>query len=200
MESSSVSRMGGDDFVASFSFQRQRLLAHAGSLLAVSPADVAPDPDTVSKLAQTVVSSLEILKVAEQELVDERRRHATLEESLERQVAHFRAMFHLAPTPLLLTTTDTSVREINAAAGRLIGADADQLEGRQLSSLVPRGHQASFREQLVHMLEMKAVAAWSFTLEVQRNLPIGISATVETIDDPAVGARALYWNIRPLTV
>jgi hypothetical protein len=48
------------------------------------------------------------------------------------------------------------------------------------------------------MLEMKSVVAWSFTLDVQRNLPVVITATVETIDDPSVGARALYWNIRPL--
>jgi PAS domain-containing protein len=198
MQSPSMSSPTSDDFVASFSFQRQRLLAHAGALLGTSSNGERPDPESVAKLAQTVVSSLEILKVAEEELVDERRRHATLEEAVTRQNAHLRAMFNLAPTPLLLTTADTSIREVNGAAAKLLGLDADRLEGRQLSSFVPRSQSAFFREQLAHMIEVKSVVAWSFTLDVQRNLPVVVCAGVDTIDDPAVGARALYWNIRPL--
>ena len=38
------------------------------------PDKIAPDEQTVAKLAQALVSSLKILKVAEQELVDVRRR------------------------------------------------------------------------------------------------------------------------------
>jgi PAS domain S-box-containing protein len=189
----------GDEFLASFTYQRQRLLAHAGALLGEPQTAGATDPARVSRLAQTVVSSLEVLKVAEQEFVDERRRHATLEESMGRQISHFRAMFDLAPTPLLLTTTDTTIREANASASNLIGLDAHALEGQQLSSMVSRTQYEAFREQLQHVLEMKSVAAWSFTLHVQRNVPVVVCATVDTIEDPAVGARALYWNVRPLT-
>jgi PAS domain S-box-containing protein len=189
-----------DDFVASFSFQRQRLLSHAGTLLTASPNEVAADSAAVSRLTQTLVASLEFLKVAEQEMVDERRRHATVEDAQTRQAAHYQALFDLAPTPLLITTTDTSIRDLNAAAARLLGLEPSQVDGRQLSSMVPRAQAAAFKEQLGHMLEIGSVAAWSFTLDVQRNLPVVISATVEIINDPAVGARALYWNIRPVTI
>lgn len=196
MQSLQVSTPGGDDFIASFSFQRQRLLAHAGSLLTSSAAEVAADEAAVSKLAQTLVSSLEFLKVAEMEVADERRRHATVEAAQSRQIAHFRAMFELAPTPLLLTTADTTIRDVNSAAARLLGFETFHLEGRQLSSMVPRAQLSAFKEQLGHMLALGHVAAWSFTLDVHRNPSVVVSATVDTIDDPAVGARALYWNIR----
>jgi PAS domain S-box-containing protein len=198
MESSTPSRE--DEFVASFAFQRQRLLSHAASLLGASTEGREADKESMSRLAQTLVSSLEVLKVAEQELVDQQRRYVTLEKSQNRQLAHFRAIFALAPTPLILTTTDTSIREANVAATKLIGYDAHQLEGRQLASFVPRAHLAAFRDQLKHVLEMGRVAAWSFTLDVQRNLPVVITAIVDVIEEPALGSRALYWNIRPIAV
>lgn len=201
MQSSpSSTQSRGDDFVASLSLQRQRLLSHAGSLLGASSEEVAAAGPAASKLAQALVSALEIIKVAEEEVLDERRRHAMLEEMQGRQLAHFRAMFDLAPTPLLLTTTDTTIREANSGAAKLLGLEPTSLEGRQLWSMVVKNQHAAFREQLGHVIEIGRVAAWSFTLDVQRNLPVVISATVDIIDDPAVGARAMYWNLRPVAV
>jgi PAS domain S-box-containing protein len=182
------------EFVASFALQRQRLLHHVGSMLAGS--STAADP-AVTQMSQTLVTSLELLKVAEDELREERRTSAMLSLVQERRIAHLTALFELAPTALVLTGTDTSIREANPAATALLGRDMPSLAGRQLSEMVPASQRIGFREQLVQAMESGRVAAWSFTLEVQRAAPVVVTATVSLINDAAVGTRALYWNIRP---
>jgi PAS domain-containing protein len=185
-----------DSFIASFATQRQRLVHHAGSLLSPD-AKLDTGPDVVAKLSQMLVAALEVLKVAEEELLEERRRNATVQAAQQRRLAHQDVLFDRAPVALLLTTTDSTIRECNLAAAKLLGADARQLEGRQLVAMASREKQAAFREQVGHAVAMGTVSAWSFALEPVRNLPLMVTATVEVVDDPAVGVRALYWFLRP---
>jgi PAS domain S-box-containing protein len=181
------------EFVSSFALQRQRLLHHADAILGGEP----PADPMVTQLSQTLLTSLELLKVAEEELRDERRTSATRSLVEERRIAHLTALFEMAPTPLLLTTTDTTIREANQSAGALLGRNPPLLTGLQLSDMVPAPQRVGFREHLAHAIEIGTVAAWSFTLEVQRSFPTVMSASVRLIDDAAMGTRALYWSLRP---
>ena len=184
-----------EDFVASFVMQRQRLMYHAGTVLSPD-APLDAKPEVVSKLSQMLVAALEVLKVAEQELVEERRITATRKAADERRMAHQQALFDLAPTALVLTTSDTTLRECNQKGRALFGVDQRQLDGKQLIDMVPKAQQPAFREQLAHAIMVRAVVAWSFTLNLTRGLPVVVTASVEVIDDPAIGARALYWQLR----
>lgn len=184
-----------DDFAASFAQQRQLLLHHAATL--ITPEGVAADSDALPKLSQMLLASLEVLKVAEEELVDDRRRAATTRLAHDRRIAQLEVLFELAPTALILTTADTSIREMNKAGGTLFTRDAYKLEGKQLLTMIPRPQQALFKEQLSRVIEIGAVSAWSFVIERQADVPIAVTAAVEVIADAAIGARALYWNIRP---
>jgi PAS domain S-box-containing protein len=188
-----------EDFVASFAMQRQRLMYHAGTVLSPD-APLDAKPEVVSKLSQMLVAALEVLKVAEQELVEERRITATRKAADQRRMAHQQALFDLAPTALVLTTSDTTLRECSQKACALLGLDQRKLEGKQLIDMVPKAQQAAFREQLAHAIMGRSVAAWSFTLNLTRGLPVVVTASVEVIDDPAIGARALYWQLRPSIV
>lgn len=185
-----------EDFAASFAQQRQRLLRHAASLISPDGA-VTTDPEALPKLSQLMLAALETLKVAEEELVDDRRRAAAARLATARRVAQLEVLFDLAPTALILTTADTSIRETNKAAASLLTRDAYKLEGKQLLNMIPRAQQALFREQLARVIEIGTVAAWSFTIERQADVPIPVTAAVEVIADVGIGARALYWNIRP---
>ena len=187
------------DFVASFSVHRQKLLHHAAAILPAEGGAV-PDAGRLSKLSQTLVASLELLKVAEEELAEERRRNEASSSAAEKRIAHLRMLFDRAPSALLLTTMDTSIREVNPAAGSILNQDPHRLEGKSLQSLVPAAQVAAFRKELAQVIEMSRVAAWSFTLERRGNLPIPVTASVDVIDDEALGTRALYWNIRPSSV
>lgn len=186
-----------DNFVASFAMQRQRLLHEAGSVLCETPAP-EKSADAIGKLSQMLVTALEVLKVAETEIVDERRRAASERASQQRRLDHLDAMFNLAPTPLILTTADSTIRECNRAAASLFGVDQYRLAGKPIGDMVPRQLQAEFREQLALAVQVGSVAAWSFRINLTRSVdPIDVTAAVEVIDDAAVGTRALYWNIRP---
>lgn len=183
------------DFVASFALHRQRLVHHAASVIPLDGVE-APDTEKVARLSQTLVASLELLKVAEEEVAEERRRNAVATEAATKRIAHLERLFDLAPSALLLTTMDTSIREANRAAGALLCQDTSRLEGKQLLSLVPATYAAAFRKELSQVVEMSSVAAWKFMLERRGNVPVTVTATVNVIDDAAVGARAMYWTIR----
>jgi PAS domain S-box-containing protein len=180
------------EFVSSFALQRQRLLHNVDAILGGDP----PADPMVRQLSQTLLRSLELLKVAEEELRDERRTSATRSLVEERRLAHLTALFEMAPTPLLLTTTDTTIREGNQSAADLLGRNPALLTGLRLSDLVPAPQRMGFREHLAHAIELGTVAAWSFTLDVQRSFPAVVSSSLRLIDDAAMGTRALYWSLR----
>jgi PAS domain S-box-containing protein len=182
------------DSVSQLAVQRQRLLQHAGAIIDRDPAKI--DTADVARLTQTVVTALELLKVAEEELRDERRTNATIQAAQDLRLAHMEAVFALAPTPLVLTTGDTTIRQANAASARLFGVDVQTLAGMQLMEMIPKPQLAEFRKQLALGIEIGSVEAWSFTMQFRRTTPAVVSATMHVIDDVAVGARALYWNIR----
>jgi PAS domain S-box-containing protein len=183
------------DFVASFAHQRQRLLHHAGSLLGADAPNAGPI--AIAGLSQTLMTSLELLKVAEDRLHEERRVSATVSDAQARRLAHMMAMFELAPVALILTTANSTIRETNRVAAAFLGRDAYHLAGVQLSAMVPKAELDAFRDQLALALEMGTVPAWSFPIELRRSGRTIVSATVSVIDDAAIGARALYWALRP---
>jgi PAS domain S-box-containing protein len=185
------------DFVTSFALQRQRLLHHVGGLLDGSAGKALTDQAAITQLSQTLLSSFELLKVAEEELRDERRTNSLLQAAQDKRVGHLEAMFDLAPAGLLLTAPDTTIRECNRAAGRFLGREPYHLVGSQLLEMIPRAEQRGFREQVTHLLEVGGTADWSFTLELHRTAPVVARCAVALITEVAVGARALYWSIGP---
>jgi PAS domain S-box-containing protein len=186
---------GGDDFVAAFAQQRQVLLHRASSI--ISSPQVAQS-DSHQNLSQMLLSALEVLKVAEEELRDERRERETERTKLLRQAAHARALFYAAPTALFLTTSDTTVREVNEAGAKLLRRPIEELAGQQLWMLVARSTRDTFREELEHVIKLGSVAAWSFTFERRSDVPVVVKASVRVDIDPGTEARALYWHIQPL--
>lgn len=185
-----------EDFAASFAQQRQLLLHRAASLISPEGA-VMPEDDAMPRLSQMLLAALEVLKVAEEEILEDRRRAATISTSHERRIAQLEVLFELAPTALILTTADTTIRDTNRAGGLLLTRDPYKLEGKQLLNMIPRAQQPLFREQLARVIEIGTVSAWSFMMERQADVPIPVTAAVDVIADAAVGTRALYWNIRP---
>ena len=183
------------DFVVSFALQRQRLLHRVSGLL---DRERLPESALVTQLSQTLMTSLELLKVAEEEVRDERRTNATVRDAQERRLAHLQTLFDLAPIALVLTTADTTIREANRAADRLFGESAHQLAGAQLSQMVPGPQRTGFREQLAHVIEAGEAAVWRFTLALPRSMPTVVSCAVNLVSDASVGTRALYWSIQPV--
>ena len=185
------------DFVAVLAQQRQRLLHHAGTLL--TPDDPSRLPtENVPKITQCLATSLEELKVAEEELFDQHLKNEATRAEQERRISYFKALFHHAPTPLVLTTTDGSIRATNAAASALVMRDAYRLEGKPLTALVPAESRSEFRRQLSLVAQTGGVSNWCFTLLRHADSPIRVQASIELLPAEIVGARAFYWHIQPI--
>src|SRR5438477_346266 len=91
------------DFIAALSRNRQQLWQHVGSILSPDAGDgVGALPEPVLRLSQALMSALEQLKVAEQELLDRHLERLTLIGEHERQSAHLRSLFDLAPVALMM--------------------------------------------------------------------------------------------------
>src|ERR1700754_4159452 len=82
------------DFVVSFALQRQRLLHHVSGLLGQPAAPT--DSPVITQLSQTLMAALELLRVAEQELNDDRRTTATTGAAQRKHLLHLQALFDLA--------------------------------------------------------------------------------------------------------
>jgi PAS domain-containing protein len=104
----------GDDFVAWFALQRQNLLRRASSLLTQEP--LPPAGDAHDGLPHILLTALELLKAADEGLLNDRRERAHERSRIEREPAHARSLFRRAPAALFLTTSDTTIRELNDAA------------------------------------------------------------------------------------
>jgi PAS domain S-box-containing protein len=193
------------EFLATFTRQRQQLLHHAGAILTTLPergavdglADVASSPAEGSpKWTQLLVTSLEELKVAEEEMLEQHLEILSTRGELERMVTYYKALFDLAPSALLLTTTEGSIRACNRAATSLLMRDTYHLEGKPIPAIVPREHRSEFRQQLSRLSVTVGVSNWRFTVERPTDSPLEVTAAVHMIPSALTGSAALYWHVR----
>ena len=185
-----IDRPQEQDFVTTLASQRTRLLHHAGDALLSAPAN-APKPEQFDRLSQAFMTSIELIKAAETEMEQFKR----LVAESRAQRARFEALFDLAPAALVVTTTDTTIRSANRAAGALLGRAPAELLGRDLTSMIDRSQTRGFREHLSHMIAAGQASRWSFSINPAGRLPMVVTAAVNLFDDPVIEQRNLYWTL-----
>jgi PAS domain S-box-containing protein len=188
----------GTAFISTFARQRNAMLRHADAVL--SPVSASGlegmPPETIPKLSQLLVSSLEELKVAEEELLEQHLATLSTRAELERTLAFYRALFDLAPCSLLLTTTDGTIRLANRAVSELLKRDVYFLEGKPLPAIIPREGRGEFRQQLSRVNQIGGVTNWRFTVERYAEAAVQVEAVVQPVPASVAGANALYWLIK----
>jgi hypothetical protein len=184
------------DFIATFSRQRQQLLVRAGQAL---PVDSESTPGSASArvaTTQCLVTALEELKVAEEEMLSQHLDVMTTRAESDRKITYWRTLFDLAPVPLMLTTTDGLIRASNNALATMLTRDVYHLEGKPFVALVSQSMRADFRTQLRRVIDAGGVSAWALTLDRKTRDPIQVEATVVLMPTELTGAKALYWTFR----
>ena len=174
---------------------RYALLTRANALL--NEADVThdqPPAETVRGLSGLLMTSLEELKVAEQEL---RAQQATLiaqREGIDERTRHYRELFLHTPAPALVTDTMGTIHEANIAAGRLFRRPSDELERTPIAGLLPREDRDEFRRQLSRFSARDGVRDWRLTIHRVGDLPRIAHATVQFVPDLGPSSSGvLYW-------
>ena len=187
-----------EQFVATMEAQRRRVLGHAGSILLPHDEHASsPQNDSISRLSALLVTSLEELKVAEEELIE---RHASFEEqrtALEGELRHYRHLFQLSPHALLTTDPNGAIREVNEAAALLLRRSEQQLFRRPLVSFVRTDQRTDFRTSLNRLRLTGGASDWHLQLEPRGQLPMWAVATVRVVPDTRFG-EGLIWELRPI--
>ncbi|HKW09643.1 MAG TPA: PAS domain-containing protein, partial [Gemmatimonadaceae bacterium] len=153
------------------------------------------------KLSAILVSSLEELKVAEEELVVRSAQLIDLRQELELRIQKARELFDLAPACLLVTDQYATILEANHSCRMLLKRDSSALERQSVARFIPLDDRRSFRERLVHITNVEGVTDWRLKLVRPTDAPVHVSATVRHTKTPnTTGGTRLFWSIREVDV
>lgn len=191
--------IGADALISTFAQQRQTLLKHTSEILCGEAIPVARDGrEREVKLSAVLVTSLEELKVAEEELVERTEALADLRDELEQQVRGTRLLFDLAPAHLLVTDIYGTIVDANLACQQLLKRDLVVLERQPLARFIAPDERRAFRDALNRVVASEGVNEWRLALVRPTAGPLAVSATVRVVKGAAeAGQHRLFWSIRP---
>ena len=190
--------VGTDGLITSLAQHRQTLLKHTGELLCSEAAPVRQlDGERAAKLSAILVSSLEQLKVAEEELVKRTEALADLRDELEQRVRGAHRLFDLAPVPLLVTDSYGNILDANRACQQMLKRDRDALERQPVARFIPADQRRTFREALGRVMASEGVNDWRLSLVRPTAGPLTVTARVRVVRGVGPGGeQRLFWSIR----
>ena len=146
-----------------------------------------------------LLSALEELSLAEEEL---RAQHETLLEThrhfeLERERYH--TLFHLAPDPYLVTDENGAIQEANAAASELLGVASAHLVHKPFSAFIDSQARRELNAYLSGSARSGRLDKWALGIEKRDGRIIPVEATVSTLPSRAEGRHSLCWLLRDTT-
>lgn len=187
--------IGRSPFVAALARQRHRLLVEAAPLL--DPDRAVGEDAAVRRLAGLLAASLEQLKAAEEELLQQQGAVADALSAPERELQHFRQLFARAPIALVVTDMLGTIRQANDAAVSLLRRAARLLDRKPLPSLLPRDKRAAFRDAIARLSLTAAAANWGFVIERPTDTPIAVIASAQVALDVRGKQEWVIWALRP---
>jgi PAS domain-containing protein len=153
---------------------------------------------TTHALPGLLASSLEALRVAEEEL---RSQNATLlaqRAKIDERTRYYRELFLQSPVPTLVTDIFGTIFEGNLAAGRLVRRAPDHLVRKPLAAIVPTDRRDEFRRQFALFLPADGPREWRFTISRVGDVPLEVRATVQfVVGLGPTSSGVLYWLLSP---
>ena len=192
--------IGTDGLIDTLAQHRQTLLKYTGELLCANGSPVGqPDSEREAKLSAILVSSLEELKVAEEELMERTEALADLRDELEQQVRGGYQLFDLAPACLLVTDVYGTILDVNLALQQLLKRDRDALERQPMSRFIAMDGRRNFRDELSRVVAGGSVNDWRLQILRPTAGALTVSATIRVVKPMmANGLQRLFWSIRVL--
>jgi len=193
-------RIDPDGLLTTFAQQRQMLLKHTGDLLCRENESVRQgDGEREARLSAVLVSSLEELKVAEEELVERTEALAHLRDELEQRVFGAQQLFELAPACLLVTDIYGTIVDANRACRQLFKRDLAALERLPMTRFIAADGRRNFRDELARLVMTDGVNDWQLLLQRPTAGALRVSATVRVVKPMAPSSpQRLFWSIRAL--
>jgi PAS domain S-box-containing protein len=150
------------------------------------------------RVAAILASSLEELRVIEEELDEQSAALAERQHEVENRLDYERRLFDLAPAALLVTDMVGAISDANRAARTLLGSEDWQLERKPIVTFVGETDRKSFRAELSRVAVTQGAADWRFRVTRRRDVPLLVSATVNVVAraNRYCGAPGLFWCLR----
>jgi PAS domain S-box-containing protein len=152
---------------------------------------------TESKLLPRVLKEaenlLEVLRVAQEQLVEARERLDSVQGELTKQYEKYWELFDAMPDAYVVTKQDSSILEANRAAAELFNVSQRFLVGKTLSVFVCQDRSA-FLRALQSLSEDTRPKELSFRLRPRERAPFDVAATVR------VDAGSIRWVVKPIDV
>ena len=162
--------------------------------------DILPEaqPETLRETAALLAVSLEELKVAEEELVQQNEELLITREAIESNSRHYRRLFEDMPFPYLVTDICGIIRHANRAAATLLKRPAEILERKPLLAFVPLDRRASFRDAINRLPLVDAAHDWRVKLLRHGDAPVSVAIEAKISPGDHVGEDLICWLLRPV--
>jgi len=186
------------DTIGAIARCRYHVLKRADELLGEMPEAVDDREDRLPGISGLLMTSLEELKVAEEELRAQNIMLESQRAAVDERVRHYRQLFLYLPTPAFITDVYATIREANLAAGSLFRREAAHLERKPLAALLANEYREEFRRQLGRAAAGDGVRDWRLVMKRVGDVPIEVHATVARIPgiDPTE-TSLMYWLLTP---
>jgi PAS domain S-box-containing protein len=138
----------------------------------------AKDPGTLAtRTLAELGTAIEELRVAQEQIQENRRRQEELQQELAAQCAKYWELFDEMPDPYLVTRPDTTILDANRAAAELFNVSQRFLAGKTLSVFIceDRGR---FLNESARLARDKETAEWEVKLRPRERAPLRVSIRV----------------------
>lgn len=143
-----------------------------------------------------LASTLEELRVSEEELRAQADVLASSSMEVEGELRRYRDLFQLAPDAYLVTGPDGLIREANRAAGALLGVREEYLPGKPLLVFVHEDDRGAFRRQLPWARSAERFTGWRLRLVSRGGALLRVDASVSAATGADGSAPELCWTLR----
>jgi len=122
-------------------------------------------------------TALEELRVAQEQLVENRHRLEDLQRELTTQLARYWELFDEMADPYVVTRPDTTITEVNRSAAELFNVSQRFLAGKMLSVFIceDRGR---FLDESARLARERASAEWRVKLRPRERAPLTVTLRV----------------------
>jgi len=132
---------------------------------------------------------IEEVRVAQEQLVEQRRRMELLQEDMRKQNARYWQLFDEIPQPYLVTRSDSTIVEVNKAAAELLNVSQRFLAGKALSVFVCEDRNG-FLSRIAELVAQRTESHFDLKVRPRERAPLSVKA-VARADDASV-----RWHFR----
>jgi PAS domain S-box-containing protein len=145
----------------------------------------------LSRAVQELEKALEEVRVAQEQLIENRAKLETLQEELTQQYEKYWQLFDEMPEAYIVTRVDTTIVEANQAAAALLNVSSRFLVGKTLSVFI-----CTERTHFLHEAAQAAATTEPVMLTARmrprERAPIDVAVKIRG------GAATLRWVLRPV--